>query len=312
MKMPGSNISGRLTAWVVGAFLAVQLLISPAAARDAQVAPALWKIDGEKGDIYLFGSIHILPANLEWRSGELDRALNSADRIHFEVDLDKAQDQAVMRDLVTRFGFLPAGTTLRSLLAPEYRTRIEAAGRDLGLPVEALDRMRPWLAALTLTTLQAARQMSGGQGTGASAQQGGVDLHLWNWGKANGKSLGALETVESQIQLFANLSREQEVQYLVVTLNQNRQLPTIIDNMLSAWKKGETKKIDSMMNADMDMFPALRKALFDDRHAAWLPQIETMLADGQDHVVVVGTAHLVGRGSIVEMLRAKGIKVEGP
>lgn len=313
--MKAMLVLSRWSRLAFGAVFALLILVGPAAARETRTDPALWKIDGERGDVYLFGSIHILPPGLEWRSAELDRALNLADKIHFEVDIDRAQDQAVMRDLIIRLGLLPQDKSLRNMLAAEHRTKLETMAREVGLPVEAFDRMRPWLAAITLTTLNAAKQMAGSGGRdkpGAIAEQGGVDMHLWTWGKANSKPLGTLETVESQIELFANLSGEQEVQFLVMTLNETSRMPAIVDDMLKAWQGGDTRRIDGMMNADIDMFPALRKALFDDRHAAWLPQIEAMLADGQDHVVVVGTAHLVGRGSIIEMLRAKGVKVEGP
>jgi len=37
-----------------------------------------------------------------------------------------------------------------------------------------------------------------------------------------------------------------------------------------------------------------------------------MIEDGRTHMIVVGAAHLVGPDSIIAMLRAKGVKVEGP
>jgi hypothetical protein len=93
----------------------------------------------------------------------------------------------------------------------------------------------------------------------------------------------------------------------VVTLQQKRAGRTcIIGQLLDAWKKGNVKKLDGILNEDMDKFPALRKALFDDRHANWMPQIETLMRDGGDHVVVVGAAHLVGKGSVIDLLRAEG------
>ena len=42
------------------------------------------------------------------------------------------------------------------------------------------------------------------------------------------------------------------------------------------------------------------------------PQIEAMLNDGKTHVIVVGAAHLVGKGSVIDLLRARGVRVEGP
>jgi uncharacterized protein YbaP (TraB family) len=287
-----------------------------AMARDTTASPAIWKIDGEKGDIYFFGSFHILPKDLVWRTPALDAALNVANQIVFEVDFDQAQDASVMGDLVARHGFLPPDKSLRRMIAVEYRAKLEATAADLGLPIASVDRMRPWLAALTITSLTAIRQTSrtGKKPDPAAAmsEQGGVDLKLWNWAKQNGKPRGALETVESQIQVFANLTPEQEVQYLVMILQQGSKVEESIDLLLNAWKTGNIRELDRALNGDMDSFPAMRKALFDDRHANWMPQIEAMLNDGRTHVIVVGAAHLVGKGSVIDLLRAKGVRVEGP
>lgn len=304
------------TAFATATFLAFMLVAVSAQARDEKIAPALWKIDGPQGDIYLFGSFHILPKDLDWRTPQLDAALAAAQQLDFEVDFDLAQNPAVMGDLVARYGFLPPDKSLRKLIAVEHRSRLEAAAAELGLPIAAVDRMRPWLAALTITSLTALKQTARpGQKidpAAATGAQGGVDLKLWNWAKENGKRRGALETIESQIQVFANLSPEQEIQYLVMILQQGAQVEESIDQLLQAWKTGNTRELDRALNGDMDSFPAMRKALFDDRHAKWMPQIEAMLNDGQTHVIVVGAAHLVGKGSIIDLLRAKGIRVEGP
>jgi len=302
-----------IAAFTLFAFLFVA---ATAMARDTTASPAIWKIDGERGDIYFFGSFHILPKDLVWRTPALEAALAAAQQLDFEVDLDQAQDPAIMGDLVARCGFLPPDKSLRKMIAVEYRARLEATASELGLPIAAVDRMRPWLAALTITSLTALKQTAKPgeklNPSAATAEQGGVDLKLWNWAKQNRKPRGALETVESQIQVFANLTPEQEVQYLVMILQQGAKVEESIDQLLQAWKSGNTRELDQALNGDMNSFPAMRKALFDDRHAKWMPQIEAMLNDGRTHVIVVGAAHLVGKGSVIDLLRSKGISVEGP
>ncbi len=310
------TIAFRLAGLATAAFLAFLLVVAPASARDTRTAPALWKIDGPRGDIYFFGSFHILPPGLVWRTPELDAALAAANQIDFEVDLDQAQDQAIMGALVARYGFLPPDKSLRRMIAVEYRGKLEAAATELGLPIAAVDRMRPWLAALTITSLKALKQTAKpGQPVDPSAatgEQGGVDLKLWNWARENAKPRGALETIESQIQVFANLTPDQETQYLVMILQQSEKVDESIAQLLEAWRTGNVRELDKAMNGDMDSFPAMRKALFEDRHAKWLPQIEAMLNDGKTHVIVVGAAHLVGKGSVIDLLRARGVRVEGP
>lgn len=314
MKKPFPARNAISLSWL--ALFVFLLSLTTAAARETTPAPAIWKVDGATGDIYFFGSFHILPKDVKWRTPELEAALQQAQQLDFEINLDDAQNPLKMTALIQQYGFLPTGQSLRKMLAVEYRTRLEAAAKDLSLPLPAIDRMRPWLVALTITSLSAMKQTTKPgekmNPAAATGEQAGADIHLWNWAKANNKERGALETLESQIQIFANLTPAEELQYLIMTLQQSEKLDESLSVLLNAWLAGDTKKLDKLLNGEMDSFPAMRQALFNERHEKWMPQIEVMLADGKTHVIIVGAAHLVGKGSVIDLLRAKGIKVEGP
>lgn len=284
-------------------------LSHPSLARDS--APpqqagnqAIWKIDGAKGRVYLFGSVHLLPPGVDWHTPALDAALNEAETITFELDLDDAHDTAKMQKIIQKLGVLPQGETLRKLLAPEQRAKYERVLASLGLPAPNLDPLRPWLAAVTVGV-----QWIVSKGYDPNS---GVDEKIWNWGKDHKKQLGALETTEDQLGAFAGLTRDQEVEFLIISLDQIDDQPTMLDDLVAAWRKGDTAQLDKLLNADMDDFPILRDRLLKGRNAKWIPKIEALRANGRTHLVVVGTAHLVGKDSVIAMLRAKGIKVEGP
>jgi uncharacterized protein YbaP (TraB family) len=97
-----------------------------------------------------------------------------------------------------------------------------------------------------------------------------------------------------------------------VTLDEVTKPSQEVSHMMEAWRTGDTAVLEKELNSGMDRFPSLRTAILHNRHVRWVPQIEQMLADGRTHVVVAGAAHMVGPDSVVGMLRAKGIKVEGP
>jgi uncharacterized protein YbaP (TraB family) len=293
------------------------LSVAPGIAREtAKPQPALWKVDGPNGDIYLFGSIHLLPKGFAWRRPELDAALLQAQQLVFELDLDAAQDPKAKTLLIAKHGFLKPGESLRTMLAPEHVERLDAVVKSLGIEPATIDRMRPWLAAVTLNSYAIIKQNSK-PGTAADAavamkHAAGVDAQLWTWAKAVGKERHMLETAEDQIRVFADLSREQELEYLIVTLQDVKRTHETLGSMIEAWTSGDTTRLDRAFNASMDGFPALRKAVLRDRHERWLPQIERMMSGGGTHVIVVGAAHLVGEDSVIAMLRAKGVTVEGP
>jgi uncharacterized protein len=296
----------RITYALFAALLAITSLVaSPAVARDTKVDnPAIWKIDGPKGDVFLFGSVHLLPKGVNWRTPALEAALKSANVVVFEIDLDKAKDPVASRDLVMKLGMLPPDTTLRKLLSPERRAKFERVAKSVGLPPMMLDSMRPWLAAVTIGV-----QWIVSKGYDPNS---GVDQHIWTWAKENNKERAALETMEEQLNVFAGLTLEQEIEYLVISVDQIDDSPDMLDKMITAWRTADLKTLDKVLNEGMEAFPVLNQRLLGDRHAKWLPQIERMLADGRTFAVVVGTAHLIGKGSVIDMLRKKGITVQGP
>jgi len=302
MKGP-AGLRGVLAA--IGASLAaLSLAFSPAATRDAAAqvdSPALWRVTGPKGKVFLFGSFHLLPADVKWRTPAVESALKEAAVVVFETDFANAQ---ASQALLARYGRLPPGQTLRSVLPGRIHAELEKTALDLGVPPPSLEPLRPWLAALTLGL-----QLIVSQGFDPNH---GVERQVLSWAKANGKSLGALETNESQIRVFADLTREEEIALLTVSLRQVRETPKILEEMLAAYRKGDLATLERTLNIGLEDFPMLRRRLLKDRHDKWLPQIEKMIADGRSHMIIVGDAHLVGPDSVIAMLRARGVNVEGP
>ena len=153
-----------LTAASLAMFAASPALADNHAATETAAAPAttgtgpaLWKVADEDTTIYLFGTVHVLPKELEWYDATIANALDSSDMIVTEIKMDKASE-AELQQLSMKLGLLPPGTTLRSLLTPEQTTTYEAGLAKLGAPPEAFDPVKPWLAGLTLSLLPLMQQ----------------------------------------------------------------------------------------------------------------------------------------------------------
>src|SRR5882672_10587696 len=262
---PPEGLRGPIAA--IGASLAaLSLALSPVATRDAAAqadAPALWRVDGPKGRVFLFGSFHLLPADVKWRTPAVESALSQAAVVVFETDFAGAQDPQA---LIAKYGFLPPGQTLRSLLPTSTNAELEKTASELEIPPLSLAPLQPWLAALTLGVHFAIHQ--------GFDPSNGVEQQVITSAKASGKSLGTLETNESQLKVFADLTREQEVELLTVTLRQVRETPKMLGDMLAAYRKGALAALERTLNVGFDDFPMLRKPILKDRHVRWLPQID--------------------------------------
>ena len=263
--------------------------------------PPLWKVGAK---VTLFGSFHLLPPEVKWRTPALDRALEESLTVVFETETPGRGGDQAMQPLMVKYGLLPPGQSLAAILPAKVKGELESVAGELGLPVANMASMRPWLAGMVLSVQSMIKQ--------GFNPANGVEQQLVAWARQNDKAFASLETLESQIRIFADLTRDEEISLLAVSLRQIRETPGALNELLAAYRKGDLATLERLLNAGFNEQPALRRKVLGERHRQWLPRIEKMIATGRPHMIVVGAAHLVGPDGLVAMLRAKGHKVEGP
>ncbi|BBC73075.1 conserved hypothetical protein [Altererythrobacter sp. B11] len=258
--------------------------------------PALWKVADEDTTIYLFGTVHALPKDVNWFDGRIERAFHGSQELVTEIDLDQA---AASSQALAAAGMLPPGQNLRELMSEENRVQFEEALVSLGLPVEALDRFEPWFAAMTLTLLPLVQD--------GYQTDSGVELALGK--KAAGKERGALETIQQQIDLFDGLPMDAQLTFLDQTVEAVPNASKSLDAMVAEWAKGDAQELAKLLNSELTD-PALYARLLTQRNANWAGWIENRLAEPGTVFVAVGAGHLAGKGSVQDQLRRHGLKAK--
>jgi len=82
-----------------------------------------------------------------------------------------------------------------------------------------------------------------------------------------------------------------------------------LDRGTDMWRRGEVDEMFAMLTRSMKDQPELVERLITARNRRWVPQIEELLRSGTPALVVVGLGHLVGTGSVVELLQERGYTV---
>jgi uncharacterized protein YbaP (TraB family) len=264
--------------------------------KGAVPGPALWKVADKDTTIYLFGTVHALPADKNWFDGRIERAFAASDELVTEVDIADAAGSA--RSLQSA-GLLPEGQSLRALMKPDDRMEYEAALVSLGLPVESLDRYEPWFAAMTLSLLPLLK-------TGYDTQAG-VELALG--GKAGeAKKRGSLETIDQQIALFDAMPQDAQLAFLDQTVGQLSTASNDLDAMVADWIVGDADGLAALMNKELTD-PVLKDRLLTARNASWAGWIQRRLQQPGTVFIAVGAGHLAGADSVQEKLRQRGVRV---
>lgn len=270
---------------------------APAAATPASGGPALWKVADADTTIYLFGTVHVLPQGVEWYDTAISQAFEASQTIVTEIPMDAASE-AQLGQLTATKGMLEKGTTLRSLLNAEQSAAYAAAMTKIGVPVEAFDQMKPWLAGLTLSILPLMQQ--------GYDPNSGVEKVLL--AKAAGKETGALETAEFQLGIFDGMTREAQIAFMVEAATGVDEVKPMLDRMVAEWAEGDADQLAEVMNEGMTD-PAVAEALLYNRNANWAEWIDTRMDTPGTVFIAVGAGHLAGARSVQDYLGAKGITV---
>ncbi len=286
--------------------LSIQLLAgsllggcAPAPAEPAP-KPALWKVADADTTIYLFGNVHTLRPNTNWRTKTFDDAVTKSQQLVLEILPDGVAEQqaAAMKALAYSAGLPP----ILERVAPEKRAALKELIEQSGIPEKSFDELETWAVALILSA-STQKSLNAEFSEGAERQLGD------NFKRA-GKPIFALESVEEQMRLFDTIPEAAQRRFLTNVVDDTPNANASFTKMVNAWLRGDTKEIEAIFDKEVQRSPGLVEALFRHRNAAWAEWIRKRLNTPGTIMVAVGTGHLVGTDSVLSLLQAQGLTVE--
>jgi uncharacterized protein YbaP (TraB family) len=259
----------------------------------------LWKVSSESATVYLLGSVHALNDDIYPLAETIEAAYGEAELMVFEVDMGEMQKAGLT--MLAR-GTLGEGSSLADVVSADTYELAAQHLEEAGLPMVGFERMKPWMLALTITSLELLK-------AGFSADNG-IDLHFHQRAEKDGKEQIGLETVDYQIGLFDNLDAEQSEAFLRYSLEDLDQVLPLLDKLTGSWKTGNASELEAILTQAFDEYPELYETIVTERNIAWMAPMEELLAGERVAMVVVGALHLVGEKGLVEQLRGRGYEVE--
>jgi len=275
-------------------------LAVPASARTTN-GPALWQVSDRDTTVYLFGTIHLLPRDSNWRTAKFDKAVQNSQSLVVETMVDTANPQQLAA-LMQQMGFSANLPPIANRVEPSKRADLEAAIAKTRLPRPVFDRMETWAAAFTLIGVQF-------QTIGVEGDQG-VEAVLRKSFHSAGKPVGELESNREQLAFFDTLPEKAQRELLEGAIENPQAMRGKFDEMLGAWLRGDVEGIGRTFNRDLQSSPELRAALLTRRNWNWSQWIQRRMAQPGTVMVAVGAGHLAGGESVQRYLESRGYKVK--
>jgi uncharacterized protein len=282
----------------VGLILCSLLLCVTARADGA--LHSLWELHGKHNTVYLLGSIHVLRASDYPLAPVVLEAYAHAGSVLMEIDLDEINSETVQSEMLAS-ATLPDGKTLPDVLGKQRYEKATALAREVGVDLSLFDQYAPWFAAEAISELQLTQL--------GFQPETGVEMYFMDRARGDGKSVAGLETAHDQISVFQNMSMDTQAEYLMASLEQAHDLPKQVDSMVRAWQRGDTQWFETELKSDLGRDPNLYQSVLGSRNRKWVPKIEALLNDDKNYLVIVGTGHLAGQGSVIDLLKKDGVVV---
>ena len=274
---------------------------------DAPSRPFLYKVWDEDSEIWLLGSIHVLTPNVRWRNEQIDRIIDEMPVVYFEAIADDDTLDATFRHQTDR-----RVRDLSYKLGPENWDRLQTLVEEHNGRIGDYYWLQPWYAETMLRGLLT---------RGSKAKKTlGVDATILREARKAGKEIRFLETVEDQLRALAAAPENEAMANLVAFLDEATVASSAeaaseaehedpITPLIRTWLSGDARALERVLVEDKRS-EAVFDAMFAERNARWVDQIQEIMQGSGKALMVVGAGHLVGKESVPGMLYRAGIKVK--
>ncbi|MCE2710995.1 MAG: TraB/GumN family protein [Cryomorphaceae bacterium] len=253
----------------------------------------LWKIEkkGMEKPSYLFGTIHLIEKEYFFFPDKLQKLVEKSDQLIMELAGIPSQQEALKHIQLKEgvffdyFSVEQSDSILR--WAKEELHMNDAQFRGV------MTKMKPFVA------VQLATQMH------YFGKTESYEMTLEELAKKNEIPIKGLETVEEQMSLFDELSKEAQSEMVMEIVRNPKEQYESTQKIEQLYAR---QQVDSlyMLIVDSGGTIASENARFiDDRNVSWIPLIEELIREKRTFIAV-GAGHLGGPNGVIRLLQQKG------
>jgi len=283
----------------MAALLAVVLFFLLAAITHADTDRShglLWEIS-KTGQVpsHLFGTIHSEDPDVVDLPAPVREVFDTANSVVLEMLMD---NEAMMYSSTAML--MLDGRSLSDVLGMPLYKQVAEAIASRGIPELVLNRMKPWAAAVTLST--------------PALETGQVlDLVLYQDALQQHKAVYGLETIREQLDLFDAMPESDQVTLLKDAVDNLSELDAMNADLLAVYKQRDLEGLlaineTSMQTGDQRLAKDFQQRVIIDRNHRMAERMQPYLQQGKAFVAV-GALHLPGGEGLLSLLEQQGYTV---
>lgn len=264
---------------------------------DTSSSSLLWQVSGKglSRPSFLFGTFHLLCKDDINFSYQLKSAVQYANDIYMELDLD--DPSTLMSGLF--FMNMKNGKALKDLYTNEEYSRIDKYFKDsLDMSLAMFQKAKPYfLVALLYPKMLKCKTYSG------------VEQEILKLAKENKKEVFGLETMEFQSSVFDSIPYELQAKELIKNIDSLSRYSAQFDTMMLAYKNQQLNALEQSLDESEFGMEKYEDLFLNRRNINWVKQLDAIMKT-KSVFVAVGAGHLVGQKGLINLLKEQGYTVQ--
>lgn len=255
----------------------------------------LYEISGKgiKHPVYLYGTIHALPQSDFFMDDVVMEKFAACDKVVFEIDFTSANLQSELMK-----GMLMENNSLDKILSAEdYKFASEFFRDSVGIPLENMSRMKPFMATSMMLNLIMGDKIAS------------YESWFLQQAMTMGKAVAGIETVAEQFYYVDKISLEQQAKMFMESIRDFSATRKTFFDLVALYKTRDVDQVFTMMHEASLQYKSFGEYLLDERNRNWISRIEKLGAE-QSCFIAVGCGHLGGENGVLKLLEKQGFKVD--
>ncbi len=124
-------------------FLLISLLLICAYPLGLLAEPAMWRVEGDESTLYLFGTFHRLPEEVDWLSPERQEVLRNSSTLVLEA-IKSQTGEDIKTFLSQNLGIAISRIPLNLKLEQDTYNLLKEQMEAYGVPEATFNRYQPW------------------------------------------------------------------------------------------------------------------------------------------------------------------------
>ena len=253
----------------------------------------LWKIEGNNipEGSYLFGTMHLIEKEYFIFPKNLEKIVSKTDQLIMEIAGIPTQEETL------KLVFLKEGTFFDFFTKEQTDSILIWAKSKIHLNEDqfknSFSKMKPFIL------VQMAVQMQ------YKGKTESYETKFQSIAEKNKLPVKGLETIEFQMSLFDNLTKEEQAEMVMESIRESKKSDLLLKKMQQVYSRQNIDSLYMLVQEENGLISKKQDVFLTDRNMKWIPQINQLLSQ-KKCFIAVGAGHLGGPVGIIRLLLKEG------